>query len=76
MMTDKVLDVRGLSCPLPVLRAKKTLDTLPPGTILTVIATDPGTRRDFESLCRQTGHTLLKASEDGELFTFILQRAG
>jgi len=75
-MTDTVLDVRGLSCPLPVLRAKKTLDTLSPGATLTVIATDPGTVRDFESLCRQTGHILLESREEGETFTFRLQRAG
>jgi len=75
-MTDQVLDVRGLSCPLPVLRAKKTLDPLPPGTVLTVLATDPGTLRDFESLCRQTGHILLDSRQEGEVFTFVLQRAG
>lgn len=65
-MTEALLDVRGLSCPLPVLRAKKTLKTLPPGGSLTVMATDPSSVRDFQIFCEQTGHSLEEWSEDDE----------
>jgi len=76
-MTDPLLlDVRGLACPLPVLRAKKTLDRMEPGAVLTILATDPGTLRDFASLCRQTGHILLESGQEGESYRFRIRRKG
>jgi tRNA 2-thiouridine synthesizing protein A len=65
-MTEMLLDVRGLSCPLPVLRAKKTLKTLVDGDVLTVLATDPSSVRDFQLFCQQTGHVLEDWQEDAE----------
>lgn len=65
-MTDVLLDVRGLSCPLPVLRAKKTLKSVSHDAILTVMATDPSSVRDFQIFCQQTGHRLEEWSEDDE----------
>ncbi|PKU22871.1 sulfurtransferase TusA family protein [Telmatospirillum siberiense] len=65
-MSDTLLDVRGLSCPLPVLRAKKTLKTVPHGGVLTVMATDPSSVRDFQIFCEQTGHRLEDWSEDDD----------
>lgn len=75
-MTDDplTLDVRGLACPLPVLRAKKALDRMEPGAVLTVLATDPGARRDFPTLCQQTGHQLLESGQDGEVYRFRIRR--
>ena len=53
---DREVDARGLNCPLPILRAKKALNDLHGGQMLKVIATDPGSKRDFEAFARQTGH--------------------
>lgn len=57
------LDVRGLSCPLPVLRAKKKLADMKSGEILEIVATDPGTTADFAAFTNQTGDTLLESTE-------------
>ena len=74
MQFDKELDTRGLNCPLPVLRTKKALATLQSGQVLRIVATDPGSTKDFETFSRQTGHTLLSHGEvDGEL-TFLIQK--
>lgn len=71
---DQVLDVRGLQCPLPVLRAKKALNGMETGAVLEVRATDPGAVPDFDSLCRQTGHALLDSREEGEVFVFLIRK--
>lgn len=63
---DTLLDARGWTCPLPVLRARKLLKSMAVGGNLTVLATDPGSVRDFEAFCRQTGNTLLESREDDE----------
>ena len=67
------LDVRNLNCPLPILKAKKMLGTMNTGQILKVIATDPGSVRDFESFANQTGHQLLESVEAGNEFHFTLK---
>lgn len=73
--TDIELDVRGLKCPLPILRAKKALSGLQSGQILRVHATDPGSVRDFEAFARQTGHELLETlNGEGEEHVFRLRR--
>jgi tRNA 2-thiouridine synthesizing protein A len=73
--TSSLLDVRGLSCPLPVLKANKALRALPPGARLTVLATDPAAVKDFAAYAEETGHTLLSsAAEEGGVFRFLLQR--
>ena len=71
---DQELDARGLNCPLPILRAKKTLNTMIGGQILKIMATDPGSVKDFEAFAKQTGNKLLDSSElDGE-FHFMLKK--
>ncbi|MDQ7988089.1 MAG: sulfurtransferase TusA family protein [Candidatus Dactylopiibacterium sp.] len=72
---DLDLDVRGLKCPLPILRAKKALATLASGQWLRVTATDPGAPKDFEAFTRQTGHFLedRSAPDSGE-FVFLIRR--
>jgi tRNA 2-thiouridine synthesizing protein A len=73
-MTDTLLDTRGLNCPMPILKAKKALNSLAPGQVLHILATDPGAARDFEYFCRHTGHQLLESSlVEGE-FSFRIQR--
>jgi len=71
---DKDLDVRGLNCPLPILRAKKALADLASGKVLRVLATDPGSVKDFQAFARQTGNQLLSHSEDDEVFTFFMKK--
>jgi tRNA 2-thiouridine synthesizing protein A len=64
MSPETTLDARGLTCPLPILRAKKALKTLDDGAVLTVLATDPSSVRDFATFCRQTGNELLETAEE------------
>jgi tRNA 2-thiouridine synthesizing protein A len=75
-MADQTLDARGLNCPLPILRAKKALQAMKAGTTLEVLATDPGSVKDFEAFCRTTGNALVSSSKDGNVFHFTLKRAG
>ncbi len=71
---DRELDVRGLNCPLPILRAKKALSDLTTGQVLKVMATDPGSVKDFQAFCRQTGNELLSHTEGAEFTYFIKKR--
>ena len=73
-MADQVLDAKGMNCPLPILKTKKALQTLQPGGLLEVLATDPGSVADFESFCRQTGNQLVSSTKEGEVFKFVLKR--
>ena len=76
-MADQTLDVKGLNCPLPILRAKKALKDIPMGGTLHVLATDPGAVKDFEHFCKTTGCELLEASEQpGGVLRFRLQKPG
>lgn len=71
---DQELDASGLNCPLPILRAKKTLNGMESGQILRVIATDPGSVKDFEAFAKQTGNELLDSSEEGGKYLFLLKK--
>jgi tRNA 2-thiouridine synthesizing protein A len=73
-MSETVLDVKGLSCPLPVLRANRALRSLPAGARLRVLATDRAAVADFQAFCRETGHALLAWSEEGGTFSFLIRR--
>jgi tRNA 2-thiouridine synthesizing protein A len=75
-MTDIVLDTRGLRCPLPVLRARKAMQPLAPGEVLQVLATDPGTVRDFQAFAEATGHVLLEHREAAGEYIFRIEKAG
>ncbi|MFP4146386.1 MAG: sulfurtransferase TusA family protein [Halorhodospira sp.] len=72
---DQSLDATGLNCPLPILKAKKTLASMNSGEVLYVTATDPGSVKDFESFSKQTGHELLEQKEEGGTYHFRLKRA-
>jgi len=63
MEFTKELDARGLNCPLPILRCKKSLAEIEGGEILKVVATDPGSVKDFQAFCKQTGHQMLSFEE-------------
>lgn len=70
----RTLDVRGLICPLPVLKARKVLGTMAPGEEIEVLATDPAARIDFRHFCDTAGHRLVAASEEGEVLRFVIAK--
>lgn len=72
-MIEQTLDVTGLKCPLPILRAKKALAQLQTDDILTVLATDASAPDDFAAFCRQTGHQLLQSSAQDGVFTLVVK---
>ena len=71
---DKELDARGLNCPLPILRTKKSLNDMVSGQILRVVATDPGSVKDFQAFSRQTGNELLSAESATNEFVFFMKK--
>jgi tRNA 2-thiouridine synthesizing protein A len=71
---DKELDARGLNCPLPILRAKKALGELASGQVLRIVATDPGSVKDFEAFTKQTGNELLSSTDSGKEFSFLIRK--
>jgi tRNA 2-thiouridine synthesizing protein A len=70
----KEIDTRGLNCPLPILKAKKALTDMLPGQLLKVVATDPGSVRDFQAFARQTGNELVEQQTVGPDYIHILRR--
>jgi tRNA 2-thiouridine synthesizing protein A len=70
------LDLKGLECPLPVLRANKALRRLQPGDELEILATDRAATKDFDSFCRATGHSLVASMEADGVLTIVLRKAG
>ncbi|MEN3372564.1 sulfurtransferase TusA family protein [Dechloromonas sp. ZS-1] len=74
MEFDRDLDVTGLNCPLPILRTKKTLAEMESGQILRVLATDPGSLKDFPAFAKQTGNELVADGQDDRTFIFFLKR--
>ncbi|MDI9850202.1 sulfurtransferase TusA family protein [Rhodoblastus sp. 17X3] len=72
-MADKTLDAKGLNCPLPILRAKKTLKEVPAGGTLEILATDPGSVADFAAFCRTTGNELIESTSDGGVYRFVIK---
>jgi tRNA 2-thiouridine synthesizing protein A len=71
---NQELDARNLNCPLPILRAKKTLNTMESGQVVKILATDPGSVKDFEAFANQTGNELLESSEVGNEFHFLMRK--
>ena len=72
---DAELDASGLNCPLPILRAKKAISALEAGQTLKIIATDPGSVKDFEAFCKQTGNKLISSGEEEGKFIFSIKKA-
>lgn len=72
--TPVELDACGLQCPMPLLKAKRALNGLAGGEQLRVIATDPGSVRDFEVFSAQSGHKLLESRQDGERYYYLLEK--
>ena len=74
MNAQKELDTRGLNCPLPILKAKKALADMRSGEVLKVLATDPGSMRDFQAFARQTGNELVEQETSNDEFIHFLRR--
>ena len=72
---DQELDASGLNCPLPILRAKKALGGMEAGQVLRIIATDPGSVKDFEAFAKQTGNELMSSGEEGGKFLFLIKKS-
>ena len=74
MEANRDLDTRGLNCPLPILKAKKALADMESGQLLKVVATDPGSMRDFQAFARQTGNELVEQTTVADEFIHVLKR--
>jgi tRNA 2-thiouridine synthesizing protein A len=74
MNFDKEVDARGLNCPLPILRTKKALTDMQSGQVLRIVATDPGSVKDFQAFAKQTGNALVNQSANDKEFTFFMQK--
>ena len=75
-MILRVVDARGLKCPLPVMKAAKVLQEMPAGAVLRVLSTDPGAPLDFADLCESRGHELLESHDAQGTFEFIIRAHG
>jgi tRNA 2-thiouridine synthesizing protein A len=71
----QTLDTRGMNCPLPILRTKKTLSAMGAGEVLAVTATDPGSLKDMQAFCKQTGNELLSSSANQGEFEFLIRKS-
>ena len=74
MLFDRELDVKGLNCPLPILRTKTALSEMSSGQVLRVLATDPGAVKDFHAFAKQTGNVLLSDAQVDQAFEFYFKR--
>lgn len=75
MSADQTLDVKGLKCPMPVIKAKKAIEGMQVGQVLEVIATDPGSMADFRAWTKNTGHELLVAEEANGVYRYQIKKA-
>lgn len=73
-MADLQLDTKGLNCPLPILKTKKSMKDVAVGGTIEILATDPAADADFQAFCRTTGHELVESSQDGEVYRFVIRR--
>ncbi|MBF0858368.1 sulfurtransferase TusA family protein [Gluconobacter sp. LMG 31484] len=72
--TETFLDLRGLACPMPVLKANRALRDMPPGAKLRILATDRASVADFQSYCRETGHALIAFTDTAGVLSFMIRR--
>lgn len=74
-MAEHLLNAEGLNCPLPILKAKKMLKTVPAGEILKIRSTDPGSVADFAAFCNQTGNELVSSGSQGDIYLFEIKKS-
>lgn len=73
-MADLIVDAKGLACPMPIVKAKKGIDTLQSGQLMELQTTDKGSMKDFQAWINQTKHELLEAKEEHGIFKFIVKK--
>lgn len=73
-MADLVVDAKGLACPMPIVKAKKGIDSLAPGQVMELVTTDKGSMNDFKAWVSQTNHELLEATEENGVFKFLVRK--
>lgn len=73
-MADLVLDTKGLNCPLPILKTKKSIRDVPVGGTIEILATDPAADADFQAFCRTTGHEMIESGRTDDVFRFVIRR--
>jgi tRNA 2-thiouridine synthesizing protein A len=74
MQADELVDLKGLSCPMPMLKTRKALQTIAPGKILRIEITDAGSKSDMPALLKRSGDELLEVRENGGVFTFLIKK--
>ena len=74
-MANAQVDARGLNCPMPIVKTKKSLAHMASGQVLRVIATDPGSVSDMQAFTEQTGHTLLSSTTENKKYVFLIKKA-
>ena len=74
LQITQTLDARGLSCPMPIVKTAQAIKTMAPGALIEVLATDPGSVKDFAAWSRTTGNELIDQTADGGVFRFVLRR--
>jgi tRNA 2-thiouridine synthesizing protein A len=74
LLITQQVDARGLSCPMPIVKTAQAMKSIPTGSLLEVLATDPGSVKDFEAWSRTTGNELVERSVDGAVYRFVLRR--
>ena len=74
LQISQTLDARGLSCPMPIVKTAQAIKTVPSGGLIEVLATDPGSVKDFAAWSRTTGNELIEQTTDGGVFRFVLRR--
>jgi tRNA 2-thiouridine synthesizing protein A len=74
MTANELVDARGLSCPMPIVKTATLFRTLAPGTVVEVLATDPGSVKDFAAWTRSTGNELIESTTDGPVFRFLIRK--
>jgi tRNA 2-thiouridine synthesizing protein A len=70
----RTLDLKGLSCPMPIIKTAKAMKELAPGELLEAFATDPGSVPDFKAWAQTTGNPLVESAQEGEVFRFVLKK--
>ena len=75
IVVKQTLDTRGTLCPVPIIRARQTMDKMSSGEVLKIVASDPGSKADVPGWARMSGHTLLQSDIQNGLFTFWVRKA-
>jgi tRNA 2-thiouridine synthesizing protein A len=74
LIADELVDARGLSCPMPIVKTATAMRTLASGKVVEVLATDPGSVKDFQAWARSTGNELIESTQEGSVYRFLIRK--